>query len=459
MARKKSKAQIALEVLSDDLKAYFEVPSSEKPNHYHLAWMKLFKELNLLDEVESHGFVIVTPTQIKDHTRMEPRLIAKHDFGRNRPWLFQKYGLNILPLSTAEYVVGKFDIFEKFPKFTEEPVKRLPFPSHIESIDYQNLTSEAVQLNAAYIGGAFSDFLGEELLEHTLSGRMTSGDFEIDIAGLQTMNIAGSQMEIDGGYEGAKCLAIVEAKNKLSVDFNTRQLYYPFRRFEQVMSTKPVRNVYQVFSDGIFNLYEYVFEDSRDFTSIQLVNKRRYTLDTEVITLEELERLAYNPPDTPPGFGDATFPQADSFSRVVNTCEFIASSGSATKQDISEENGFVPRQANYYADAGNYLGVFDISSCGLVSLTAYGQRLMTLKSWKERKLAFAGLILADGVFRQVFLDYLKLGELPSRERVTAVMVDARVWGADGEPLNQTTINRRASTVLAWVRWIINLVTE
>ncbi|MDT0189107.1 type II restriction enzyme [Rothia terrae] len=456
---KKSKAQIALEVLTDDLKGHFGAPSSYKPNYYHLAWMKLFKELRLLDAVESQGFVKITPTEIKDHTGMEPRLIAKHDFGQQRPWLFDQYGLNILPLSTQEYVVGKFNTFTKFPSIDSHPVKRLPFPSHIESIDYRNLTSEAVQLNAAYIGGVFSDFLGEESLEHTLSGRMTSGAFDLDMRGLPTLAITGSQMEIDGGYEGKGCLAIVEAKNKLSADFNSRQLYYPFRRFESVMRTKSVRSVYQVFSDGVFNLFEYEFKDSRDFTSISLVQQRRYILDADVITMSDLSSLAHNPPYVPPGYGQATFPQADTFSRVVNACEFIARCGSSTKQEMVEENGFVPRQADYYKDAGKYLGVFEVSGDGVISLSAFGKRVMSLGSLRERKLAFAGLILADGVFRQVFLDYLKLGALPSIERVESLMASAGVRGAKGELLNATTIHRRATTVLAWVSWVINLVAE
>lgn len=459
MARVKSKVQIALESVEDELKGYFGVPSGHKPHFYHLAWMKLFKELDLLRGVAVHGFVRVTPTQIKDHTGLEPRLISKHDFGQQRPWLFDQYGLNILPLSGQEYVVGKFNTFEKFPKNIDSyPVKRLAFPSDIESIDYQNLTSEAVQLNAAFIGGVLTEFLGEESLQHTLSGRMTTGAFDLDISGLPTMAIAGSQMEVDGGYEGKGCLAIVEAKNKLSCDFNSRQLYYPFRKFEQVMRTKPVRNIYQVFSDGVFNLYEYIFEDLTDFTSIRLMNRCRYTLDAGVISMSELSEIAHNPPQVPFAYGKATFPQADTFSRVVNACEFIAQRGSSTIQEMIEENGFVPRQAKYYADAGEYLGMFDVSG-GVISLTSFGNHLMSLERLKERKLAFAGLILADEVFRQVFLDFQKLGVLPSRLRVESIMTVAGVKDAKGVVLGATTITRRASTVLAWVRWIINLVTE
>ena len=38
-----------------------------------------------------------------------------------------------------------------------------------------------------------------------------------------------AQIEIDAAFEGADCLALIEAKRDLSEDFLIRQLYYPFR--------------------------------------------------------------------------------------------------------------------------------------------------------------------------------------------------------------------------------------
>ncbi|MDY3127698.1 MAG: hypothetical protein SOW59_06165, partial [Corynebacterium sp.] len=270
------------------------------------------------------------------------------------------------------------------------------------------------------------------------------------------VTVNGSQIEIDGGYEGSKCLAIVEAKNKISEDFNTRQLYYPFRRFEKTMRSKRVRNIYQVFSDGIFNLYEYEFSDVEDFTTIRLVKSQRYSLDSEIITLEELEVLAHNPPLAPPGAGFPTFPQADKFTRLVNLCEFITAQGSVSKQDIYIENDFDPRQASYYTAAGCYLGLLEVKDSE-VTLTPCGRQVMGLKSSKERKLAFAGLIFVDDIFRQLFLDYLKLQTLPSESRALTLMMNANLISARGEPLGDNTLRRRTKTALGWIRWVINLI--
>lgn len=449
---KKSKAVLALEAMEDELRSEYSVPKREKLPAYSLAWMKLFRDLGLLPRICEKGFVRITPTQIKDATGMEPRIIAKHDFGDSRPWIFRQYGLSILPLSRSEYLVGKFNTFEKFPLLSNIPIKKLAFPSDVYSIDYNAMTSEAVQLNAAFIAGAFNDFLGEDSLRHTLSGRMTSESFEINIPGLSPVAIAGTQMEIDGGYEGKGSLAIVEAKNKLSPDFNTRQLYYPFRRFNDAMRVgdKSVRNVYQVFSDGVFNLYEYIFTDPLDFTSIQHVKTARYVLDSETISIDDLKSFVSSPPSILPYAGRVMFPQADTFERVVNLCEVIAERGVVSKEDIYLENAFTPRQADYYSNAGIYLGLL-ADGQDSINLTHEGLRVMRMESIKERKLAFASLILAHAPFRNTFKDFLESGNFPNYNRVVMHMENA------GLSYAESTLKRRSLTVISWCRWIADLV--
>ena len=65
-------------------------------------------------------------------------------------------------------------------------------------------------------------------------------------------------MEIDGGFESAERLILVEAKNHISPDFNIRQLYFPYRRFSQALA-KEVVPLYVVYSNGVFHLYRYSF--------------------------------------------------------------------------------------------------------------------------------------------------------------------------------------------------------
>ena len=109
----------------------------------------------------------------------------------------------------------------------------------------------------------FADFLNEETLYPTVSGRMGSGRFNFDILNSRTgtffnMQINNSQIEIDAAFEGIASLALIEAKRDLSADFLIRQLYYPYRVWENRLSKK-VKPIFLVYSNGIYRLYEYEF--------------------------------------------------------------------------------------------------------------------------------------------------------------------------------------------------------
>lgn len=458
MSKTKSQAVLALEALESGYRDKFGVPKETKLNQYSLGWFKLFEELKLEKQLERDGYFRVTPTEIKNVTSLEPRLMSKHDFGEQRPWIFKDRGLSMLPLARGEYIVGQFDLYQSFPSIESSHINRLTMPSDIESFDFSDLTSEAVALNAAFIAGAFDNFLEDGTLRHTLSGRMSTAQFNIRLnlpQGVPEFSVEKAQMEIDAGYEGNSSLAIVEAKNKLSSDFNVRQLYFPFLRFRDVLRSKTVRNIYQVYSGGIVNLFEYEFSNPLDFTSIELTKSARYMLSNEQITLADLVELANRARSRVTGVNlDVPFPQADSFERVVNTCETLAEEGSLTKQELELNNGFTYRQADYYMNAGRYLGLIDLpDDDGAYSLSEQGKYIMKQDNIRDRNLAFAEAILLDSVFNQTFLDYAKIGRMPDKSRIEQNIKAA------GLNISGTTVGRRASTVAAWVRWITDLVVE
>lgn len=161
--------------------------------------------------------------------------MTKFDHHNNLPTLFQKNQLSVLPVTRGSYVIAKFDAYQTFQSFDESPVEHLAFPENIQSIDFENITSEATAINCAYVSGIFAHFLEEDALLPTVSGRMNSGTFNFKINSLneppelRNLNVVNSQVEIDGGYEGSRSLALIEAKNSISSDFLVRQLYYLFR--------------------------------------------------------------------------------------------------------------------------------------------------------------------------------------------------------------------------------------
>ena len=73
----------------------------------------------------------------------------------------------------------------------------------------------------------------------------------------------------------------------------------------------------------------------------------------------------------------------------------------------------------------------------------------------DRKLELIELILAQGIFKKTLELYLKKGDIPSKKEVVEMMRNADLHNVKSDK----TYDRRSSTVLAWIKWIISLVEE
>lgn len=107
----------------------------------------------------------------------------------------------------------------------------------------------------------------------TITGRLKSGelDFKIDRKGIDAYNIHvdNAQVEIDAGFENGDSLAIIEAKTRIPDDFMIRQLYYPYRIYNNLGVAKPVLPFYFTYIDEIYTFYQYKFEDLCNYSSIK----------------------------------------------------------------------------------------------------------------------------------------------------------------------------------------------
>ncbi|MDO5031071.1 hypothetical protein [Corynebacterium sp.] len=401
------------------------------------AWARVFATPEVAQAVVGEGYVIITAARLKELAGREPRLLAKHDFSAARPAYFREHGLSILPVRRDAYLVGRFSLYEDFPT-QPAPLKRLRVPAGIESLDFENLTSEAVMLNAAVLAGVLEDFVGGSQLLPTVTGRMSTTQIPLRLRDLGLeYTVDRAQMEIDGGYESAEHVVLVEAKNRLSPDFNIRQLYFPFRRFSQALS-KPVLPVYVVYSNGVFHLYRYSFPDPEDFRSIRLEDSARYVLGATELTLSVVEDIAEQThPNAEPA---APFPQADSFARVVSLLEMLP----LRKADIPELFGFTPRQADYYVNAGRYLGLMWVRDGVVEGIELPGSR-------DRRNLTLLGALARRRVFNGMIRLVCTHQRPLAKEEAIALMEDA------GLKLSGTTLPRRASTVVAWSHWVWDLV--
>ena len=417
------------------------------------AWEQLFDKYDILSRVEREIAVEITAAQINEFR--EARLMTKFDHRRNLPELFHKNNLSILPISRGSYLISHFEAYQDIGE-TDSRVHRVSFPADIESIDYENITSEAMAISCAYVSGILADFVEDEKLLPTVSGRMSSDVFAFDINNSKLnrpfrVTVSNAQVEIDGGFEGACTLSVIEAKNAISDDFLIRQLYYPYRLWKNRIR-KIVKPVFMIYSNGIFSLYEYVFEDPGNYNSIVLVKQKNYTVEDMDITLDDILGILHqvkpvNEPEIP-------FPQANSFKRVINICELLAEGG-RTRDEITLNYDFDPRQTNYYTDAARYLGLVDKKRENgevVYFLTPEGKKLSRLK-YKARQLKFAELILQHHVFRETLKKALAYGHMPHKNEIVRIMKASNLFRIGSDE----TFERRASTISGWINWILGLL--
>lgn len=417
------------------------------------AWESLFDKYNILDAVRNQGEFVISASQIKEFR--EPRLMTKFDHKVNLPSIFARNNLAILPVTRGDYVISSFSAYKDFESPSDE-VQRISIPAHIQSLMPQFLVSEAIALNCANACGILSDFLEDDELVSTVSGRMSSGEFVFNIdtaSGTKSIAVNNSQIEIDAAYEGIQYLSLFEAKRDLSDDFLVRQLYYPYRVWSNRV-TKPVKPVFLIFSNGVFNLYQYQFSDPQSYNSLQLVKQKNYVIATE-ICLADIENLLRNVVEIQEPV--ISFPQANSMTRIINLIELLYEKP-MTKQDITSEYAFDERQTNYYTDAGRYLGLIDKGHDDdrniLFQLSPQGRYIMGLE-YKARQLAIVSQILSHKVFRETLKLHLQCGEMPDAQTIVQIMKGASLYNVKAD----STYFRRSSTIVGWVNWILSIIEE
>ena len=436
----------AQELREQELRARFGVPESMKLGVNDWGWLRILAA-GYDAELERRGYFYIGARELEQLSGRQPRLMAKHDFSTSRPWVFQRLRLGIVPVSRSEYLVGRFNLYERFPETQRGEVRTLELPAGLDTLSLEAVSSEAVALNGASASGMLEDFLGCAPLQATVAGRMSTHGLKVRLPDLGVdVAVDRAQMEIDGGFESLEHLVLVEAKNHLSEDFNIRQLYFPYRRFQQRLA-KDVVPVYLVYSNGIFHLYRYEFRDPADFRSISLVDSARYALSASHLdaqaALDIVRAVAPEPEPAVP------FPQANSLERVVNLLELIALQP-LSKAEITQRYDFDPRQADYYANAARYLGLAEPVE-DTWEPTEHGRRVIEQPQRDARNAALIRALAARRVFREALELSLARGAVASTAEICAAM--------DGLGLSLATSRRRASTVARWTQWVLDTVAE
>lgn len=416
------------------------------------AWEILFDRHDILTEVKKNGFFEIEAKEIKKVR--EPRLMAKFDHFSQLPKLFKDHGLSILPISRSKYVIGEFDVYEKVYYDQKIRPTRVDFPSTISTIDPGNLYSESAALHCAHVTGMIDTLLGEPSFQ-TVSGRMSSKEFDFHIraekGSTRHIQIKNSQIEIDGGYEGENQFMLVEAKNERVEDFLVRQLYYPFRLWQE-KTYKKVKPVFFTLSNDIFSFFVYEFEDPCQYNSLKLIEQKDFIIAHEELRLTDIVDIfkkvqIVTEPQIP-------FPQADAFTRVVDLLGLLFNND-LSKDSITQNYDFDERQTNYYSSAGMYLGLIEKYKNEnrevMYALTQKGRDIMMLRT-KDKFLKLAEIILSHKPFYLVLDEYFRTGVIPEKAMVVDYMKQCSLFNVNSE----STYYRRASTVLGWINWILKL---
>ena len=419
-----------------------------------VAWESLFTKYNILSEVKTKGLYEISAKSINEFR--EARLMTKFDHSSNLPTIFAENNLSILPITRGSYLIGCFETFHDFNE-SDTSIQQVMFPTNLESINVGDISSEATAINCAYVSEILHRFSDEEALVPTVSGRMSSSQFDFYVnnkalAQPSFISVNNSQIEIDGGYEGHNSLILIEAKNYISDDFLIRQLYYPFRLWQNKLS-KTVRPIFLTYTNGIFDLREYKFNAIDNYNSLELIAHQKYTIQTQYINLELLQNIVKTTPQvTEPR--DIPFPQADSFARIINLCELIHDEGCLSKDTITTNYDFDKRQTDYYVNAARYLALVYQGDDSNFYLTSLGLNLFKL-SLNQRQIELIKLIVQHTVFNKILQSIFSSGRSLSRNEVIEIMKQSNLTNI----VSESTYSRRASTVMAWINWILNQLEE
>jgi len=425
-------------------------------NNRHDSWLALNEKYRLLDQIKEHGIARLTADQIREVH--EPRLLTKIEEEARLPEFLKVNKLSILPLSKYEFAIGNFLAFETLPESKSKNTISLP-KSDLISLHLRP-NSESSAILTAMHAGIFEKFLNESPVQLGILGKQSSGRFTFKIGGYpHPLTVDGSQIEVDAGFETPKSIALIEAKATEVKSFLIRQLYYPYRTWTNKLDGKKiVRPIFLTVSNDKFSLVEYRFRDVDNYSSIEYVRSETYVLEDG--RMSETLIQSYLRDELIPIPKEINYPQADKIDRIVSLLIFIHGSDfQITKSDVAAQQVFVGRQADYYLDAARYLGFLEtIEDSDRFDLTSAGEDLVD-STIAERNKLLTHRLLQDPIVRQVYLEYRAFDLSPKKLReMAASAIQQKIESREiAVELGTSTIDRRAQTITAWVRWIIEHV--
>ena len=220
--------------------------------------------------------ITVACQDLERPSQKEVRILCKQDSRESRPLPFRERGLFILLVMNRYYVIVQGEGYVDVPPI-QSPLQeyRSEFPFLLETTEIGDSVTQ--HIDRAYALGLIGHFIGDDSLVLTAREGRYSSTFNF-LASRFQISVDGVQTEVDGGYEGANQVVLIEAKNGTATNTIIRQLYYPFRQWQN-HTTKPVSTLFfQRTKNDEYHLWHFGFDDPNDYNSIRLLKSARYKI-------------------------------------------------------------------------------------------------------------------------------------------------------------------------------------
>lgn len=250
------------------------------------SWKKIYDDCNIGQHDFTKGPFVLEAEQIKkacqnfkNTAEKEVRILCKQDSRESRPQIFKDNNLFILPKHNGVYYIAKGEGYIDIPDIIT------PIKTYNSKLDFELKSSvvgnsEMQHLDYAYANSLIRTFMNDPSLVLTIRGRKYTPPFSFKTNGV-SLSTESVQTEVDAGYEGRDSIVLIEAKNSMTTNTIIRQLYYPFRQWQEATG----KTVYPVFfekrcieGEEIYYMWQYEFTDPNDYNSIRLVKTDRYRI-------------------------------------------------------------------------------------------------------------------------------------------------------------------------------------
>jgi len=248
------------------------------------SWEKIFDEYKILKHNFSKSPFLLSATQIKracqnfkETGEKEVRILCKQDSREKRPKVFKDNSLFLLPIKNGYYYIIKGEGYIDIPEIKTKAElynSKLNFDLDTSKVG----DSEMQHLDFAYASSIIRTFMNDNSLVLTIRGRKYTPKFEFFVNN-QKIEVESVQTEVDAGYEGEKQIVLIEAKSSGTSNTIIRQLYYPFRQWQEFTKKK----VYTLFFEkdhdqGTYSIWQFEFKGVENYNSIKLVKSKKYII-------------------------------------------------------------------------------------------------------------------------------------------------------------------------------------